>query len=122
MFLGSDIGWVDVMEYHDADHSCTISMSELSHVCAEHYTQCRNFLDSSHTTKGTCSAQLCSALALSLSFLARSLALRRFLPRSLLLVRASRIAHRSARALAVRFSYVQLLPAPPRWVHAQTVR
>jgi len=52
MFLGSDIGWVDVMDYHDADRSCTISMPELANVCRAHYDACIRFLDSSHTTKG----------------------------------------------------------------------
>ena len=50
MFLGTDIGWVDVMEYHDADQSCTISMPELETVCRAHFDACTRFLDSSHTT------------------------------------------------------------------------
>jgi hypothetical protein len=54
MFLGSDIGWVDVMEYHDQDHDCRISMPELAQVCSAHYDACMSFLDSAHTTKGAC--------------------------------------------------------------------
>lgn len=52
MFLGTDIGWVDVMEYHDADGSCAISMQELGNVCKTHYQACLSFLQNSHTTKG----------------------------------------------------------------------
>lgn len=51
MFLGTDIGWVDVMEYHDADGSCAISMQELGNVCKTHYQACLSFLQNSHTTK-----------------------------------------------------------------------
>ena len=52
MFLGTDIGWVDVMEYHDADGSCAISMQELGNVYKTHYQACLSFLQNSHTTKG----------------------------------------------------------------------
>ena len=34
VFLGPDIGYVDVMEYHDEDGTCTISMIELAAVCS----------------------------------------------------------------------------------------
>ena len=54
MFLGTDIGWVDVMEYHDEDHNCRISFEELQNVCSAHYEACLNFLNSAHTTKGAC--------------------------------------------------------------------
>ena len=50
--MGTDIGWVDVMEYHDADGSCAISMQELGNVCKTHYQACLSFLQNSHTTKG----------------------------------------------------------------------
>ena len=46
-FLGPDIGYVDIFEYHDEDGSCTISMSELAAACADHFAECISFLDSS---------------------------------------------------------------------------
>ena len=46
MFLGPDIGWADVMEFHDSDGSCTLSMAELAGVCNIHYAACISFLQS----------------------------------------------------------------------------
>jgi hypothetical protein len=34
VFLGPDIGFVNVMEYHDSDGTCTLSMAELATVCS----------------------------------------------------------------------------------------
>ena len=48
VFLGSDIGWQNVMTYHDEDGSCTISMAELASICTGNLLQaCLDFLDSS---------------------------------------------------------------------------
>ena len=46
-YLGPDIGYVNIYEYHDGDGSCTISMAELAAVCAEQFAECIAFLDSS---------------------------------------------------------------------------
>eukprot|EP01050_Picozoa_sp_SAG11_P005908 SAG11_NODE_435_length_9493_cov_21.529806_3_plen_674_part_00 len=45
VFLGPDIGFQNVMEYHDDDGSCTISMAELAAVCTTHFDSCTAFLD-----------------------------------------------------------------------------
>lgn len=34
VFLGPDIGYVNIMEYHDSDGTCTVSMAELAVVCS----------------------------------------------------------------------------------------
>ena len=47
IFLGPDIGLVDVFEYNDQDNSCTLSMAELGAVCTEHFAECMSFLESS---------------------------------------------------------------------------
>ena len=47
IFLGPDIGLVNVMEYHDEDDSCKISMTELGAVCANFFAECLAFLESS---------------------------------------------------------------------------
>jgi len=46
VYLGPDMGFVNVMEYHDDDGSCSISMTELGRVCATHYAECISFLQS----------------------------------------------------------------------------
>jgi hypothetical protein len=46
VFLGPDIGFVNILEYHDEDGSCTISMSELAAVCSSFFAECLAFLDS----------------------------------------------------------------------------
>jgi Ca2+-binding EF-hand superfamily protein len=47
VFLGADLGYVSVMEYHDEDGTCKISMAELGLVCKEHFSECLSFLASS---------------------------------------------------------------------------
>eukprot|EP01052_Picozoa_sp_SAG31_P058971 SAG31_NODE_18316_length_640_cov_1.772643_1_plen_160_part_10 len=47
VFLGNDIGFANVFEYHDSDGTCTLSIDELSDVCAEHFDECMSFLASS---------------------------------------------------------------------------
>ena len=47
VYLGPDIGSVNIYEYHDEDGSCSLSMTELASVCAERYAECVSFLDSS---------------------------------------------------------------------------
>merc|ERR1711865_818831 len=46
IFLGKDVGTVNVFEYHDSDHKCHLSMSQLAKVCAKHYAECMSFLKS----------------------------------------------------------------------------
>jgi hypothetical protein len=46
VFLGPDIGWANVMEFHDNDGSCTISMAELAGVCELHFAACISFIQS----------------------------------------------------------------------------
>merc|ERR1711967_112311 len=47
VFLGPGIGWGNIMEYHDDDGTCHLSMKELAKVCQSHYKQCLSFLESS---------------------------------------------------------------------------
>ena len=47
VYLGPDIGMANIMEYHDEDGTCTISIQELAKVCANHYAQCLSFLEES---------------------------------------------------------------------------
>jgi hypothetical protein len=48
VFLGPDLGFVNIMEYNDADGSCQISMIELQAVCSGAMFQtCLDFLESS---------------------------------------------------------------------------
>ena len=47
VFLGPDIGFVNVLQYNDADGSCEISMAELSAVCSDFFQECLAFLESS---------------------------------------------------------------------------
>jgi hypothetical protein len=47
IFLGDDIGFQNIMEYHDDDGSCTLSIAELATVCAAFYAECLSFLASS---------------------------------------------------------------------------
>merc|ERR1712028_126029 len=51
VFLGPDIGWGNIMEYHDDDGTCHLSMKELAKVCKEHYKECLSFLESSKKPK-----------------------------------------------------------------------
>ena len=51
VYLGHDIGWQDIYEYHDEDGDCKLSFKELQNVCREHYAQCSSFLTSTHKTK-----------------------------------------------------------------------
>jgi hypothetical protein len=54
VFLGPDIGYQNVLKYHDDDGSCHLSMQELAAVCKEHYKQCLAFLSSKNDKKPTC--------------------------------------------------------------------
>jgi hypothetical protein len=47
VYLGADIGYVDLYKYHDDDGSCTLSLEELAAVCADHMQDCLDFLESS---------------------------------------------------------------------------
>ena len=48
IFLGPDMGFVNIMLYNDADGSCELSMTELGAVCSgEMFETCLNFLQSS---------------------------------------------------------------------------
>ena len=46
IYLGPDIGMANVMEYHDSDGSCTLSMAELGVLCSLHFAECMSFLNS----------------------------------------------------------------------------
>jgi hypothetical protein len=50
VFLGPDIGWANVMEFHDSDGSCTLSMAELAGVCELHFAACISFIQSAEDT------------------------------------------------------------------------
>ena len=50
VFLGPDIGYANVMEYHDDDGSCTISMTELAEVCQVNFAACIAFIQSDEAT------------------------------------------------------------------------
>eukprot|EP01050_Picozoa_sp_SAG11_P006462 SAG11_NODE_502_length_8891_cov_4.603731_2_plen_220_part_00 len=52
VFLGPDIGFVSVFEYHDDDGTCQLSMTELATVCADYFAECVAFLDSSECEPG----------------------------------------------------------------------
>jgi len=47
VFLGPDLGFVNVMVYNDADGTCEISMQELASVCQQFFQECIAFLESS---------------------------------------------------------------------------
>ena len=51
VFLGPDVGFVNVMQYHDSDGSCRLSIQELGKVCTNYYTQCISFLNSGTKNK-----------------------------------------------------------------------
>jgi hypothetical protein len=46
VFLGDDIGYASVFEYHDEDRSCHINMQELDELCDSHLDACLAFLGS----------------------------------------------------------------------------
>ena len=48
VFLGPDIGFVNVFEYSDEDDTCNLSMAELAAVCAQFFNECLSFLESDH--------------------------------------------------------------------------
>merc|ERR1711871_810390 len=65
VFLGKDIGYAKVMEFHDDDGSCHLSMSELANVCKSYFTQCLAFLQSSqNATKATAAKPKCDSIFL----------------------------------------------------------
>ena len=46
-YLGPDLGFVNIMEFNDADNSCSISMTELQRVCSgDMFSTCMSFLQS----------------------------------------------------------------------------
>jgi len=51
IFLGPDIGFANVLKYHDSDDSCQLSVQELAKVCEKFFQECLNFLASSETAK-----------------------------------------------------------------------
>ena len=44
VFLGPDIGFQSVMEYHDSDHTCILDIQELGNVCSQFFEECMSFL------------------------------------------------------------------------------
>merc|ERR1711871_39203 len=54
IFLGPDVGFVNVMVYNDADGSCEIDMAELENVCQQFLAECLAFLESSEPTTPEC--------------------------------------------------------------------
>ena len=44
MFLGNDIGWVNVFAYSDADGDCRLNLAEMVEVCASFYEECLAFI------------------------------------------------------------------------------
>jgi hypothetical protein len=48
VFLGPDIGYSNVMQYHDSDGSCQLSVTELAKVCKAYFQECMKFLESSN--------------------------------------------------------------------------
>jgi hypothetical protein len=55
VFLGTDIGYANIMDYHDDDGSCTLSMTELAAVCTGDLLQaCLDFLESSEPETPQC--------------------------------------------------------------------
>ena len=47
MFLGPDIGFVNVFTFVDETQDCKISMTELATVCSDHFQECLDLLASS---------------------------------------------------------------------------
>merc|ERR1711871_1345500 len=47
VFLGPNLGFVNIMVYNDADGTCELSMEELAAVCQQFVVECLAFLDSS---------------------------------------------------------------------------
>eukprot|EP01047_Picozoa_sp_COSAG01_P080404 COSAG01_NODE_15623_length_1318_cov_2.561116_1_plen_288_part_01 len=47
VFLGANIGFANIFEYHDSDGTCKIDINELESVCNQHYAECLSFLASS---------------------------------------------------------------------------
>eukprot|EP01050_Picozoa_sp_SAG11_P054353 SAG11_NODE_32630_length_282_cov_0.644809_1_plen_82_part_10 len=45
VYLGPDIGFVSIYEYHDEDASCTLSMAEPAALCTPHVDSYTAFLD-----------------------------------------------------------------------------
>ena len=39
LVLGADIGYANIMSFHDADQDCRISMAELAAVCRDHFAE-----------------------------------------------------------------------------------
>merc|ERR1711871_338787 len=54
IFLGPDVGFVNVMVYNDADGSCEIDMAELENVCQQFLAECLAFLESGEPTTPEC--------------------------------------------------------------------
>ena len=44
VFLGPDIGFVNIMEYHDSDGTCTISIAELAAVCSASHSRLSHWI------------------------------------------------------------------------------
>ena len=49
VFLGPEIGWVNIFNYNDREGTCSLSMPELATICKDHYAQCMQFIESSNT-------------------------------------------------------------------------
>ena len=46
LFLGPDIGFQDVLEYHIDENSCRVSMQALGQICSQFYDECLSFIAS----------------------------------------------------------------------------
>jgi hypothetical protein len=67
IWLGTDIGFANVMTYHDESGDCEISLAELGKVCTGQFFQsCLAFLDSSEGMKERCDSRSCFHLLLVL--------------------------------------------------------
>ena len=52
VFLGPDMGFVNIMQFHDEDGTCTLSMAELATLCSDHFDECLSFLNSAPDALG----------------------------------------------------------------------
>ena len=52
VFLGPDMGYVNIMQFHDEDGTCTLSMAELATLCSDHFDECLSFLNSAPDALG----------------------------------------------------------------------
>ena len=46
------MGFVNIMQFHDEDGTCTLSMAELATLCSDHFDECLSFLNSAPDALG----------------------------------------------------------------------